>query len=129
MELKLLEWSAFEPLVSEKKFEAVTLAWGGGDQDPDPKQLWHSASAENKGSNFISYSNPEVDKLIDDARLEMNREKRIKMLRKVFEKIADDTPYTWWFNSTHEFYGVSSRIQRPADALQYKLGYQSWWIE
>lgn len=129
MELKLVEWSAFEPLLQEKKFEAFTMAWGGGDQDPDPKQIWHSSSIQGGGSNFVGYSNAEVDKLIDEARLELKREKRIKMIRKVYEKIAEDIPYTWWFNSTHEFYGVSSRIKRPGDALKYKLGYQSWWID
>lgn len=33
MNLKLLEWSAFAPLIDEKKFEAMTMAWGGGDAD------------------------------------------------------------------------------------------------
>jgi len=129
MDLKLIDWSAFEPLIHENKFDVITMAWGGGDQDPDPKQIWHSESIKGGGSNFISYKNLEVDKLIDEARLETNREKRIKLMKKIYEKITDDAPYTWWFNPIYEFYGVSSRIQRPGDALKYKVGYQSWWIE
>lgn len=127
MEIKLLEWSTFEPAVREGKFDGMAMAWGGGDQDPDPKQIWHSSSA-NGGSNFIGYNNPEVDKMIDEARLEVNREKRLKLLRKIYEKIAEDAPYTCWFNTIFEFYGVSNRIKRPADALKYKVGVQSWWM-
>jgi peptide/nickel transport system substrate-binding protein/microcin C transport system substrate-binding protein len=127
MEIKLMEWSTFEPLVREGKFEAMAMAWAGGDQDPDPKQVWHSSSAGG-GSNFVGYNNPEVDKMIDEARFEVNRDKRIKILRKVYEKISEDAPYTFWFNTINEFYGVSQRIGRPADALKYKLGLQSWWI-
>jgi microcin C transport system substrate-binding protein len=128
MEVKMLDWSAFEPAVREGKFEMMAMAWGGGDQEPDPKQVWHSSSA-NGGSNFIAYSNPIVDKMIDEARLEVNHDKRIKLLRKIYEKIAEEVPYIWWFNSVYEFYGVSSRIKRPADTLKYKMGVQSWWIE
>lgn len=94
----------------------------------DTKQLWHSTSA-NGGSNYINYNNPEVDKLIDEARLELNREKRIKMMRKIYEKIADDVPYTLWFNYMYEFYGVSGRIQKACRCPWYKVGYQAWWIE
>jgi peptide/nickel transport system substrate-binding protein/microcin C transport system substrate-binding protein len=127
MEIKMLEWSSFEPLVSEGKFDVMAMAWGGGDQDPDPKQIWHSTSSQG-GSNYIAYKNPEVDKMIDDGRLEVNSEKRIKLFRKIYEKLAEDAPYTCWFNTISEFYGVSTRVQRPADSLKYKIGIQTWWI-
>ena len=128
MEIKFLDWSVFEPLATQGKFDGIAMAWGGGDQDPDPKQVWHSSSA-NGGSNFISYNSPEVDNLIDEARLEVNRDKRIKLLRKTYEKIAADAPYTFWFNSIYEFYGVSSRVHRESDTLKYKVGIQSWWLD
>ncbi len=129
MEIKFIDWSIFEPLVAEGKFDCIAMAWGGGDQDPDPKGLWHSSSSIKGGANFINYNNPEVDKLIDEAREVSNRVARIKLMQKIYEKIADDAPYTWWFNPTHEFYGVSSKIQRPADALMYRQGHMSWWIK
>lgn len=128
MEVKFLDWSVFEPLVLESKFDVVAMAWGGGDQDPDPKQLWHSSSNIKGGANFINYSNIEVDKWIDEARAELDRPKRIKLIQKIYEKIAEEAPYTWWFNPTHEFYGVNSKIKRPADALKYRQGHISWWI-
>jgi peptide/nickel transport system substrate-binding protein/microcin C transport system substrate-binding protein len=128
MEIKMTDWSNFEPMVREGKFEVMAMAWAGGDQDPDPKQVWHSTSVGG-GSNFIGYANPEVDKLIDQGRFESDRDKRIKLFRKVYEKINDDAPYTVWFNTINEFYGVSQRIGRPADTLKYRVGVQAWWIK
>lgn len=128
MEIKLLEWSTFEPTIREHKFDVMAMAWGGGDQEPDPKQIWHSSSAKD-GSNFISYNNPEVDKMIDQARMEVNTDKRVKLIRKVYEKVAEEAPYICWFNTIYEFYGVSNRIKKPADTLKYKVGLQSWWLD
>jgi len=124
--IKYLEWNTFVKLLDEKKFEAVTLAWGAGNVDNDPKQIWHSSSAGVGGSNFISYKKKNVDKLIDKAREEFDKKKRIKMLRKVYRTIAADAPYLFMFNSTHNFYGVSKKIKRPKDTFNYEVGTSYW---
>ncbi len=126
--LKLVEWNAFIKLLDERKFEAVTLAWSGGDIDYDPKQIWHSESIANAGSNFVSYSNPKVDKLIDEVRVTLDKQARIKKLREVYKAIADDAPYIFWFNSKFGFYGVNKRIGRPKDTFTYDLGRTYWYL-
>ncbi len=126
--LKLVEWNAFIKLLDERKFEAVTLAWSGGDIDYDPKQIWHSESIANAGSNFVSYSNPKVDKLIDEARVTLDKQARVKKLREVYKAIADDAPYIFWFNSKFAFYGVNKRIGRPKDTFTYDLGRTYWYL-
>ena len=88
MEIKLIEWNTFAKLLDEQKFDAVTLAWAGGSPEDDLKQIWHSDSARLGGSNFISYSNKEVDKYIDSAREEMNKEKRKVLWQKAVRLIA-----------------------------------------
>ncbi len=126
--LKLVEWNAFGKLVAERNFEAVTLGWSGGDVDLDPKQIWHTDSIANNGSNFISYSNSKVDKLIDESRLIFDKSERIKKLREVYRVIAEDTPYIFMFNSKYKFYGVNKRIGRPKDTFSYAFGRQYWWM-
>ena len=86
MELKYMEWNSFLKLVDDGNFDAVTLGWGGGDIDWDPKQIWHSSSAVVGGSNFINYKNPDVDKLIDEAREIMDKKPRIAKLKKAYEQ-------------------------------------------
>ncbi|WP_374077198.1 peptide-binding protein [Bdellovibrio bacteriovorus] len=129
MELKYLEWNSFLKLVDEGNFDAVTMAWGGGSVDPDPKQIWHSASAVVGGSNFIAYKNPEVDKLIDEARVEPNKAKRVAALKKVYAKIAEDAPYAFLFNDKYVFYANSSRMGMPAETFKYEIGRDYWWLK
>jgi peptide/nickel transport system substrate-binding protein/microcin C transport system substrate-binding protein len=127
--IKNIEWNSFVKLLDEKKFEAVRLAWGGGGVEWDPKQIWHSSSIEGASSNFISYSNPQVDALIDQARKLYDREKRIPLLRKVHEIIAADYPYIFWFNGKYTLYGHTKRIKKPKDTFTYDLGQQYWTVE
>jgi len=129
MELKYLEWNSFLKILDEGKFDAVTLRWSGGTVEPDPKQIWHSSSAVPGGSNFIAYKNPEVDKMIDEARYEPNLAKRTKLLKAVFQKIAEDAPYVFMFNDKYDFYATSSRIGMPADTFKYEIGTQYWWAK
>lgn len=126
--VKLIEWNAFLKLLDERKFQAVRLGWGAGSVDWDPKQIWHSASQKG-GSNFISYNNPEVDKLIDEARTLLDFKKRQKVLRKVFKLIADDVPYAFFFNDKYGFYGHTKRMNREKDTYAYSVGISYWWIK
>ncbi|MFP5519565.1 MAG: peptide-binding protein [Bdellovibrionia bacterium] len=129
MEIKFLEWNSFLKLLDEGNFDAVSLGWGGGSVDPDPKQIWHSSSAVAGGSNFIGYKNPAVDKLIDQARLEPNREKRVKLLQQVYKAIADDAPYAFMFNDKYYFYATASKIGMPAETFKFDVGSDFWWLK
>ena len=127
--LKNIEWNSFVKLLDEKNFEAVRLAWGGGGVEWDPKQIWHSSSIPGASSNFISYSNTEVDRLIDESRQLYDREKRIQILRKVHEIISADYPYIWWFNQKYSLYGHSKRVIKQKDTYTYGIGQQYWTVE
>ena len=129
LNIKNIEWNSFVKLLDEKNFDAVRLAWTGGGVDWDPKQIWHSDSIAGAGSNFISYSNPEVDRLIDQSRKLYEKEERIPLLRRVHEIISDDYPYIWWFNSKYTLYGPSKRVVKPKDTFNYGIGQQYWTVE
>lgn len=128
VQIKVVEWNAFLKLLDERKFEAVRLAWGGGDLDWDPKQIWHSESIANAGSNFVQYSNPKVDKLIDEARLLMDKKARIVKLKEVYRTIAADVPYIFLFNNKYRLYGQSDRIGKEKDVYIYGVGTEFWWM-
>ena len=131
MSLKQLEWVSFVKALDERNFSAITLAWSPGASDDEwyPKQIWHSSSIANKGSNFISYSNPEVDQLIDSAETEMNPVKRGKILKKLYRIIAEDSPYTFMFNPDYHFYAHSLRVKMVQPTYPYSIGYKFWWFE
>ena len=127
--IKNIEWNSFVKLLDEKNFEAVRLAWGGGGVDWDPKQIWHSSSSAGAGSNFIQYSNPEVDRLIDQARKLYEKNERLPLLRKVHELVSDDYPYIWWFNSKYSLYGHTKRVIKVKDTYTYGIGQQFWKLQ
>lgn len=129
MQLKLVEWNSFTKNLDEGNFDGVTLAWGAGAVDVDPKQIWHSSSAVKGGSNFIGYKNPEVDKLIDEAREELDKAKRIVILRKVYAQIASDVPYAFWFNPQFELYAHTAKVQKPKETFKYDVGVDYWWAQ
>ena len=126
MSLRFMDWQAFIKKMMEKQFTAVSLAWATYTTEVDPKQIWHSESAMKNGSNFISYSNPQVDQLIDSARTEMNKEKRIKILKQVYKMIADDAPYLFLFNNPVRFYAHSKKVKMEKDTYNYGVGLEYW---
>lgn len=129
IDTKRLEWNSFIKLLDERKFDGMMLSWGAGSVDLDPKQIWHSDSAVASGSNFIGYKNPEVDKLIDQARQIMDKKKRLPVLQKVYELIAADAPYTFLFNARNSLYGHTAKTKKPSDTFKYAIGTAFWWTE
>jgi ABC-type transport system substrate-binding protein len=80
------------------------------------------------GSNFISYSNKEVDKAIDMAREEMDKKKRAKLWQKAVRLIAADAPYTYLFNLKYDLYLVNSRIGYDKNTYTYDFSTHYWYI-
>jgi microcin C transport system substrate-binding protein len=128
MKLQLLDWNVMLKNIDDSNFDAIAMAWGAGSVDLDPKQIWHSSSAVKGGSNFIGYKNPEVDKLIDAARAELDKKKRIPLLREVYRKIAADVPYAFLFVDKDTLYARSSKIGVPKDTFKYRIGEDFWWM-
>lgn len=126
LDIENVDWTAFTKALNERKFDAVIMAWGGGGVDPDPTQIWHSKSAEGTGSNFVSYVNPEVDKLIEEGIKIKDKAARIKAFHKIHALIAEDQPYMFYFEPKYQLYAVSARVQRPKDTYKYSIGPQYW---
>ena len=74
---------------------------------PDPENfadvLFHSNSAQNSGK----YSNPELDALLEAARVEQDVSKRIEMYQQAEQIIVDDAPVLF---TTHS---LSYRLVKP----------------
>ncbi len=124
--IETVDWNAFTKALDERKFDAVIMSWGSGSVDPDPTQIWHSKSSAGKGSNFISYSNPKVDSLIETAINITNRPKRLAKFHKIHSLIAADAPYIFLFEPKYSLYAINSRVQRPKDTYNYSIGPRFW---
>ncbi len=117
MEPRGLEFNALTRALDERQFDAVTLAWAVTPTESDPYQLWHSSQIR-EGSNFVGFSNPEADKLIDAIRLEFNKAERIKMYHRFQKILHDEQPYTFLFNPA----SLIAYNKRFTNVKVYKLG-------
>lgn len=97
VKVRVVEWAAFlKEFINKKNFEAVILGWTSP-QDPDQYDVWHSTKIKETELNFISYKNPEVDKLLNLARHTFDREERKEYYYKFQEILAEDQPYTFLY--------------------------------
>ncbi len=98
MSIRKLEWAVFTEFLDERNYDAITLGWSL-DVESDPYQLWHSSQTTQGGSNHVGWKNAEADRLIEQARGEFDRDKRVAMYRRLHAIQHEEQPYTFLFCS------------------------------
>jgi peptide/nickel transport system substrate-binding protein len=97
VDIKVLEWSTFvNEFIDKRRFEAVILGWSIS-PDPDQYDIWYSKKTKEKEFNFVSYSDPEVDALLEKGRRTYNIEERKKDYFRIQEILAEDLPYIFLY--------------------------------
>lgn len=97
VDIRALEWSTFvNQFIDKRRFEAVILGWSIG-LDPDQYDIWYSGKTKEKEFNFVSYSNPEVDALLEKGRRTFDIEERKKAYFRIQEILADELPYIFLY--------------------------------
>ena len=71
-----------------RDFEMILIGFNWS-PDPDQTTMWHTKSYQG-GFNNNMYSNPEVDKLLEQIVRELDRDKRKPMLKQLDKLIVDD---------------------------------------
>jgi peptide/nickel transport system substrate-binding protein len=88
------EWPVMLESLNKKDFDAITLGWTSG-IETDIYQMFHSSQAKTDGDNTISYKNPALDKLIDQARATVDEATRMPLWQQAEHIMVDDQPYTF----------------------------------
>ncbi len=97
VKIRILEWASFiHQYIDKKNFEAVILGWSLS-RDPDQYSIWHSSQIKEGQYNFVSYSNPEVDRLLVEGRRTFDTEKRKEIYHKIHAILAEEQPYTFLY--------------------------------
>ncbi len=95
--IRVIEWAAFlKNFINKRKFEACLLGWGIG-VDPNQIDIWNSEKTGETQLNFITYQNPEVDRLLELGASTYDRNERKKYYDRFQEIIAEDQPYTFLY--------------------------------
>ncbi|NOY52750.1 MAG: peptide-binding protein [Deltaproteobacteria bacterium] len=128
VKIKVVEWQAFiNQFVDKRNFEAILLGWSIG-VDPDNYIMWHSSQTGPSQYNFVSYRNPEVDRLLVLGRKTFDRKKRQEIYRKIHAILAEDQPYCFLYVPDAlpivnvKFHG----IRQEKAGIWYN--FEDWWV-
>jgi len=131
IELTTLDPSVALQRIMSGNYESAYLAFEL-DADPDPFSILHSSQVPPRGQNFSFYRNPEVDRLIDAARTELDRSKRKELYWKIHEIVAADQPYTFTVQVSSKW-ALNRRVRGVEVSRGYGLfrwlpGELGWWL-
>lgn len=105
--LKFLEWNTMIKSLMSKDYDACLQGWRVATKI-DFKEIWHSSSIDG-GYNIVSYSNKEVDELIEKMENISDIEEAKKYIDKIQEIIYDDQPYTFIYENM-KINGINKRV-------------------
>jgi peptide/nickel transport system substrate-binding protein len=124
-EVQSLEFSVFLENLHTHNFDACYSSLSGNASEDDPYQTWHSSQAKNKGSNWYSFKNAEADQVMENIRIEFDREKRNALNKRLVEIIYDEQPVTFLWSQPQmmaridRFDNVEIIRQRPCVEPKY----------
>jgi peptide/nickel transport system substrate-binding protein/oligopeptide transport system substrate-binding protein len=119
MKISVTSFATLLPLIGKDKGGAPFSYFGWTGDYPDPSAFFdakfHSRQiSEDGGSmNDSFYANPELDRVLDEARAERDLERRAALYRRAERILYDDPPWIW------NYHQVMTEVSQP-----YVRGYQ-----
>jgi peptide/nickel transport system substrate-binding protein len=124
--LRPIDWSVLSTILNNRDFDAITFAWSASAPESDPNQIWHSNSIPNQGDNFVQWSSPEADRLIEKGRATLNDAERMKVWHELHRVFHDEQPYT--FLSEMPWLRFTTKRMRNIQEYASGLAPAEFWI-
>lgn len=102
LDLHSLEFATFYADITRGSFQLYTLRWLGANLDPDIfDYVFSSAKFPPAGANRGHYRNPQLDALLEQARVTSDQDKRKEILAQIQSVVATDEPYInlWYYDN------------------------------
>jgi|CXWL01.1.fsa_nt_gi peptide/nickel transport system substrate-binding protein len=123
---RLLEFNAMNEAMTERRYDAVLSAWGMP-TTLDLRYAFHSDSIRD-GDNHTFYSNPEVDRLIEEIERLPDIGEAKSRLDRAQQWIHEDQPMTFLWES-QRINGFNRRVQNAQPNLLSTLWHlHEWWL-
>jgi peptide/nickel transport system substrate-binding protein len=101
LDIRSYEWAAFYSDIKKGSFHLYSLAWVGI-LDPDILfQIFHSSRFPPTGDNRGRYSNPALDRLLEQGRGTNDQAERKQIYAQAQKILAEELPYVplWWWKN------------------------------
>ena len=122
VEVQQVEWATYLDDLHDGKFQAFAgLGWEA--DYPDPQDFLDILFHTDSGINHGLYSNKEVDKILEEARIETDVARRVELYRQAEEMIVADAAWVpLWFTGEQHFL-IKGHIQdfKPTPMIIPKL--------
>ncbi len=95
VEVRVIDWSIMQEIAKSRDFDALIMGWSASAPESDPRQIFHSESIKEGGDNFVQWSSPRADELIDKIRSTLDYAERMQVWHDFEATLHDEQPYTF----------------------------------
>jgi len=95
--IEIMQTPELQQIIKERNYEML-LFGEVLSPDPDPFSLWHSTQKRDPGLNLALYDNKDADKLLEDGRLTLNPNERLKKYVEFQKLLVGDIPAIFLYN-------------------------------
>ena len=117
--IRTLDFAQWLDQEGKGQFDSFMLGWLG---NLDPDEYYYAQQHTGASFNFQKFSNPQVDKLLDQARVETDKARRKQLYDQAAKIIVDQASYIYLYNPD-VVQGWSSKLQgytvRPDRAIRF----------
>jgi peptide/nickel transport system substrate-binding protein len=133
VKLEFFEWATTFGLIRKPDlpYNNFLMGWVTTNNDADYSlyAMFHSSQLSPKGWNSTGYQNPEVDKLLEEARVSSDQKKRAENYAKVQDILAEAACWIPIYN-TKEIFVLNKKVKGfVPEAIEYQLTLGNVWLE
>jgi len=113
------DWSVYLNNQKKHNFEMFFGGWVSSPVPNDFKQVFHTESILNEGSNYVSFGNSKTDALIDSIKVELDEDKRAVLDKRLQQILHNEVPYIFLCAPTEriainkKFTNAKASVMRP----------------
>lgn len=120
--VRVIDWAVYTDMYKARDFDALTMAWQSSSPESDVRQMFHSDSIKGGGQNFMQWSSPEADALMEKGCATLDVDDRMKVWHELAAVLHEEQPYTFirvipWIRFVKRDIG---------NVQQYKTGLEPW---
>lgn len=120
VKIRTLDFAQWLDQEGKGQFDSFMLGWLG---NLDPDEYYYAQQHSGASFNFQKFSNPKVDTLLDQARVETDKARRKELYDQAVKIIVDQASYIYLYNPD-VVQGWSSSLQgytvRPDRAIRFR---------
>jgi len=98
----LLDFNSAKERATKREFDGYLTGWALPTES-DPEPTFHSKNASGPTQNFPGLADPEVDRLIEEGQVTLDRATRVLVWRELQHRLYELQPYLWGFSPPRKF--------------------------